>query len=385
MKIIVNTIPTLSPLTGVGQYTYQMARELRRVAPGEEWYSYYGFVARKLAREENAFGTSLFALGKILRANSITKGASRFFQRQAARFQPGQFDIYFEPNFIPLPEIRSLCCIVTVHDLSFAIHPEWHPKERLAYFHNHFLPNIARADIILTDSSHVLNEAAARLPVPREKLRMVYPGCDHRLFAPQEEQAVARVRSRYGINGPYFLYVGTIEPRKNLQMLAKVFGRFAAGRRRPPQLVLCGYQGWSNAEILREFENLAQRELLRFLGYVPAPDLPGLYGGALALLYPSLYEGFGLPVVEAMACGCPVLCSARASLPEAAGDAALFIDPESEPEILEGLRRLEEDARLRSSLRERGLVQAGRFSWEQSAREVLEMMRDLGKTEGQKP
>ena len=127
MKIIVNTIPTLSPLTGVGQYTYQMARELRRVAPGEEWYSYYGFVARKLAREENAFGTSLFALGKILRANSITKGASRFFQRQAARFQPGQFDIYFEPNFIPLPEIRSLCCIVTVHDLSFAIHPEWHP------------------------------------------------------------------------------------------------------------------------------------------------------------------------------------------------------------------------------------------------------------------
>ena len=184
---------------------------------------------------------------------------------------------------------------------------------------------------------------------------------------------------------PYFLYVGTIEPRKNLQMLAKVFGRFASSRRRPPQLVLCGYQGWSNTEILREFESLVQRELLRFLGYVPAGDLPGLYSGALALLYPSLYEGFGLPVVEAMASGCPVLCSRRASLPEVAGEAALFVDPDSETEILEGLRRLEGDALLRSSLRERGFQQAGQFSWERSAREVLEMMRNFGETEGQRP
>ena len=104
MKIIVNTIPTLAPLTGVGQYTYQLARELRHMAPSEEWYAYYGFVSKRLALDTDASGTvgaSVLALGKLLRANRITKAASRFFQRQAARLQPGQFDIYFEPNFIP--------------------------------------------------------------------------------------------------------------------------------------------------------------------------------------------------------------------------------------------------------------------------------------------
>ncbi len=380
MKIIVNTIPTLAPLTGVGQYTYQLTRELRRVAPNEEWYAYYGFVSKRFAKDsENSglAGTSVLALAKMLRANGATKAASRFLQRQAARFQPGQFDVYFEPNFIPLPEIRSRRCIVTVHDLSFALYPEWHPRERLSYFRSHFMANISRADLVLTDSNYVWREAALHLPVPQAKLRMVYPGCDHALFSPRGEEAVARVRSRYGISGPYFLYVGTIEPRKNLQTLARVFGRFASGRRRPPQLVLCGYQGWSNTDILREFESLEQRELLRFLGYVPAGDLPGLYSGALALLYPSLYEGFGLPVVEAMACGCPVLCSTRASLPEAAGRAALFADPESEEEILEGIRRLEEDAPLRDALRQRGFVQASQFSWERTTLEVLALMRDL--------
>ncbi len=385
LKIIVNTIPTLAPLTGVGQYTYQMARELRRLAPEEEWYSYYGFVSRKLAGEEEALGASLFTMGKLLRSNRVTKAASRFFQRQAARLQPGQFDLYFEPNFIPLPEIRSRRCMVTVHDLSFFLYPQWHPKDRVAYFQHHFSNNIARADIVLADSNYILNEACTRLGIPREKLRMIYAGCDHRLFSPQGKEAVARVRSKYNISGPYFLYVGTIEPRKNLQALARVFGRFASGRKRPPQLVLCGYQGWSNTEIMGEFESLAQREMLRFLGYVPAKDLPGLYSGAVSLVYPSLYEGFGLPVVEAMASGCPVLCSDRASLPEAAGDAALFVDPENDEEILGGLRRIEGDAGLRASMREKGLRQSGRFSWERSAAEILALMRELAEAEGQAP
>jgi len=386
LRILVNAIPTLTPLTGVGQYTYELLRALRRAAPSEQWFSYYGFVTSSfLSKPEDsgAAGASLLALGQALRAVPPIKAAARLARVQLARLRPGTFDLYFEPNFIPLPEIRAARCVVTVHDFSFLDHPEWHPAERVRYFGANFFRNLERADLVLTDSAFVREEALGHLPVPPERVRVVSAGCDHSRFRPQPEEAVARVRAKYGIGGPYFLYVGTIEPRKNLMALARAFERLAAGRRAAPQLVLCGHQGWRNADILREFERLAQREILRFLGHVPTGDLAPLYAGAVALAYPSMYEGFGLPVVEAMACGCPVLCSARASLPEVGGDAPLYVDPDDGESILGGLRRMEDDADARGICRERGLVQARRFRWENTASEVLAAFREVAGGEGE--
>lgn len=385
MKILVNTIPTLTPLTGVGQYTYQVTRELRRLAPEEQWFSYYGFVTRQFFRKPEDAGTGgawLLATGRVLRAVAPVKAAVRFFHKKAAAMRSGEFDLYFEPNFIPLPELRSGLCVVTVHDFSFLHHPEWHPAERVRFFEHNFVSNLQRADLVLADSDFVAKEALQYLSIPPEKLRVVHAGCDHTLFRPQPAEAVAQVRARYGIGRPYFLYVGTIEPRKNLLKLLRVFERFSSGHPGEPQLVLCGHQGWSNDEILREFERLSQREVIRFLGHVPSSDLPPLYAGATALAYPSLYEGFGLPVLEAMACGCPVLCSRRASMPEVGGDAPVFVDPEDSASILEGLKRLQEDAVLRQRCRELGLAQAQKFSWEKTAKEVLRLFSELACSTG---
>jgi len=385
MRIVVNAIPTLTPLTGVGQYTYELMRALRAADAAREWYSYYGFVTSDFLRkpeDSGAAGAGLLALGQALRAVPPVKALARIARVQLARLRPGTFDLYFEPNFIPLPEIRAPRCVVTVHDFSFLNRPEWHPAERVRYFTANFFRNLSRADLVLTDSVFVREEALRHLPVPPERVRVVHAGCDHDRFRPQPPEGVARVRSKYGIGAPYFLYVGTIEPRKNLLALVRAFERLAAGRRSPPQLVLCGHQGWKNEEILREFERLAQRELLRFLGHVPTADLAPLYAGALALTYPSIYEGFGLPVAEAMATGCPVLCSDRASLPEVGGDAPLYVDPDDEGAILEGLRRMEDDAAAREICRERGLVQARRFRWEKTAREVLAAFDEVAGGEG---
>lgn len=380
MKVVVNAIPTLSPLTGVGQYTYELLRELRRQSGGHTWYSYYGFATRDfypVPGESGAGGGGLLSVGRALRAVPPVRWAARAVQRRAARLWPREYDLYFEPNFIPLPEVRARRCVVTVHDFSFLHHPEWHPEERVRYFERNFLPALERADLVLTDSQFVREEARRHLGIPDSRLRLVHAGCDHARFRPPGREAVAEVRAKYGIGGRYFLYVGTIEPRKNLLKLARVFERFAASHRPPPQLVLCGYQGWRNSDVLKEFERLTQREVLRFLGHVPTRDLPPLYAGAVALVYPSLYEGFGLPVVEAMACGCPVLCSDRASLPEVGGEAPVYLDPEDGEALLGGLRRLWEDGALAEACRERGLVQARRFSWGRAAGELLDLFGEI--------
>lgn len=388
MKILVNTIPTLTPLTGVGQYTYQLTKELRRLAPDEEWSSYYGFVTRQFFRKPEDSGASggvLLAAGRTLRAIAPVKTAVRYFHKRLASLRPGEFDLYFEPNFVPLPELKSKKCVVTIHDFSFLHHPEWHPAERIQYFEKHFLTNLSRADRILTDSAFVRDEAVGKFGLDPDKVRVVHAGCDHGLFAPQPEEAVLQVRDKYSLGRPYFLYVGTIEPRKNLLQLLEVFERFSTGQHGEPQLVLCGHQGWSNHEVLRQFERLSQREVIRFLGHVPSADLPPLYSGAIALAYPSLYEGFGLPVVEAMACGCPTLCSRTASLPEVGGEAPVYVDPGEGESILQGLRRLQEEPALRQRCREVGLAQAQKFSWEKTAREVLSHFSEVTCAAGRKP
>ncbi len=314
----------------------------------------------------------------MLRASPALKEGIHRLQQKVARYRHPSFDVYFEPNFIPLDEIRADRCVATVHDFSFLHHPEWHPEERVRYFERHFHRNIRRADVVLVDSAFVKQEALRHLALPQERIVVVPGGHDPGLFRPQRPEAVRAVSLKYDLRHPYFLYVGTVEPRKNLDRVLRVFERFAARAGRPVRFVVCGTRGWSNRALFREFERLEQMGLLRYLGHVPDADLPPLYSGALSLVYCSLYEGFGLPVVEAMASGCPVLCSGRSALPEVAGDAPLYVDPEDSDAILMGMARLHEDGAARASMVERGLARAAGLTWDASARSVLERLTPSG-------
>jgi glycosyltransferase involved in cell wall biosynthesis len=197
---------------------------------------------------------------------------------------------------------------------------------------------------------------------------------DERFRPPEDHQAATAVATRYGIHGPYFLFVGTAEPRKNLVRLVEAFGRAKSGPVREHTLVLAGKAGWGDAALRSAIARLDSAVRIFQPGYVAAEDLPALYGAATAFLFPSLVEGFGIPPLEAMACGCPVLASAAPALDEVVGDAGLLVDPWDVESIAEGIRRLGEEDELRETLKARGLRRAKEFSWDRTTAETLAVL-----------
>jgi glycosyltransferase involved in cell wall biosynthesis len=224
---------------------------------------------------------------------------------------------------------------------------------------------------------------------PEEKIAVVYPGRDETLAPVAGEESLAGIRARYALSESYLLYVGTLHPRKNLVRLVQAFAALlqslaASSNRRMDglQLVLAGQKGWHYDEIFAEVRRLGLTERVVLTGYVPGADLGGLLSGALAFVFPSLYEGFGLPVLEAMACGTSVVCSATSSLPEVAGDAALLVDPLDTEEISRALYQIVVDEPLRRVLVERGFQQVQRFSWQRCAQETLQVLEEAAHAVG---
>jgi glycosyltransferase involved in cell wall biosynthesis len=258
--------------------------------------------------------------------------------------------------------------VVSIHDMSLTLFPRFHTlKKRLLT--STLVPVVARrARSILTPSESSRRDVIRFLGIDPARVTVVpyAPACP----VTSVEDALPRLAEQYGVRVPYFLYVGTLEPRKNLLRVLRAFASVAPSLP-DHRFLIVGQKGWKYAAILREAARGVLAERVSFLGYVPEADLPALYRHATAFVYPSLYEGFGLPVLEAMACGTPVLTSDRSSLLEVASGAGLLVDPEDEEAIVDGLRRLAGDEALRQDLRARGLARASTYSWERTARETL--------------
>jgi glycosyltransferase involved in cell wall biosynthesis len=205
---------------------------------------------------------------------------------------------------------------------------------------------------------------------PPEKITVAYPGIDETLAPVRDPTTIEAIKARYGITGDYFLYLGTLQPRKNLNRLVKAFAQ-TQNSRPETYLVLAGKRGWLYDDLFAQVRRLGLEGQVLFSGYIPDKDKAALLSGALAFLFPSLYEGFGLPVLEAQACGCPVITSTTSSLPEAAGDAALLVNAQDTTAIASAMQRISTDLALRESLIERGFTNARRFSWIACARSVL--------------
>ena len=267
-----------------------------------------------------------------------------------------------------LPPLRSVPTVLTIHDLIFRRLPEHHKPLNRWYLNLTMPLYCRRADHIIAISECTRRDLIAAYGVPPEKITVVHEAADP-TFRPAAPEHVARVCARYDLPGRYLLFVGTIEPRKNLTRLLAAFETLHADGL-TDGLVIVGRRGWLYGDFFARLEQSPARDAVTFPGYVPDADLPAIYAGAQALVLPSLYEGFGLPVLEAMACGTAVACSGTSSIPEVAGDAALHFDPNDVESITNTLRRLLRDADLRTDLRQRGLEQAAKFSWERTARET---------------
>ncbi|MCK4315860.1 MAG: glycosyltransferase family 4 protein, partial [Anaerolineae bacterium] len=264
--------------------------------------------------------------------------------------------------------LQSIPTILTVHDLIFR-HLPAHHKPLNRWYLNLTMPLYCRrATHVIAVSECTRRDLVAAYNLPPEKITVVHEAAAPR-FRPQPPDTVVAVRARYHLPDRYLLFVGTIEPRKNLTRLLSGFEAIHADGL-TDGLVIVGKRGWLYDDFFSRLEQSPARAAVILPGYVPDEDLPAIYAGAQALVLPSLYEGFGLPVLEAMACGTPVTCSDTSSLPEIAGDAALHFDPDSVESLTDALRHLLSDTDLHAALRQRGFEQAAKFSWDQVAAET---------------
>jgi len=292
----------------------------------------------------------------------------------------GEVDVFHSPDFL-LPPLRHGRAILTVHDLSFRRLPECADAALVAYLNRAVPPSIQRAHLVLADSQSTKADLVELLGVPAAKIEVLYPGVGDTYQPIRDQATLAAVRQKYNLPDNFVLFVGTIEPRKNLVTLLKAFhvSRFTFHASRSTfharatnlKLVIAGGKGWLYAETFATAERLGLSGDVVFLGYVPEADLPALYSLARLFVFPSLYEGFGLPPLEAMACGTPVVCANTSSLPEVAGDAALLVDPLDADGLATAMQQALGDEGLRARMVERGLRQAARFTWRAAAQQLL--------------
>jgi alpha-1,3-rhamnosyl/mannosyltransferase len=284
----------------------------------------------------------------------------------------GRFDLYHEPNLVPFA--TALPTVVTVHDLSVILYPHWHPADRVKRYEQAFSRGIAAAAHILVDSEAVRQETIRHLGLAPSRVTTVLMGVGSQ-FRLQSPAEIATVRERLALPPRYLLYVGTVEPRKNLTTLLRAFCDLPAELRSQCPLILGGAWGWKSEPERELFESEARHRGVRYLGYVADEDLPALYAGALALMYPSHYEGFGLPPVEAMACGSVAIASTADAVREVVGSHAIQIEPGDLEGWRQAMRSAIADPDYLAPYRRGGVAYAARFSWEQAATTTLDVYR----------
>ncbi len=393
MKVVVNQLAALGQKTGIGYYTTELLRCLREQCGDDEIADYpTGWIRRagRIFKEARSSleRASLSRRGKpggdasfITRQRGRLLGQLRDWGRSwvARRFRTvcarQGYDLYHEPNFIPFP--CDCPTVVTIHDLSVLLHPEWHPADRVVYFEKNFHKGLAQGVHFLAISEFGRQEVIRTLGILPERVTRTYMGIRRGLgLVPQAE--VTGVLQHLGLPPRYLLYVGTIEPRKNVLLLLRAYTALPQDLRTEWPLLLVGNWGWNTADIAEFYHQEARHLGVIHLGYVKNRHLPAVYSGARALLYPSLYEGFGLPPVEMMACGGAVLASTAGALVETIGARAHLLPAEDIDGWIAAITRVLQDDDWWLSLRKGVTETAKPFTWDRCAAETLKVYRKIG-------
>lgn len=289
----------------------------------------------------------------------------------------GKLDIYHATDFVLPPTLSSVKTVLTVHDLSFVRVPDSASPSLKAYLDVVVPRSAKRATHILADSIATKDDLLSLYGIPSSKITVLLSGVNSIFTRSIDHSLVMTTRSKYRIGKePYIFTIGTVQPRKNyIRLIQALKILHTVGLK--VHLVISGGKGWLDDPIYTEITNTGLHQFIHFIGYADDKDLPSLYSGSVCFAFPSLYEGFGLPVLEAMACGSPVLTSNISSLPEVAGDAALMVDPYDVEAIADGLKKLIEDNLLRETLINKGLTRAKEFTWQKSAHQLLSIYNSL--------
>lgn len=390
MRVVINRTLTLGRKTGIGHYTAELLRCLReQTAAGQivgfpaGWFWVVGQALSRplLARGEKGGshlgqpeGSSFFGSLRKRWTSSLRRAGQAYLKHALRRcLKKHSCNLYHEPNTIPLP--CDVPALATLHDLSVILHPHWHPAGRVRHFESN-VGLLKGAAHFVAVSEFTRQEAIRTLNVSPDRITRIYEGTRPGLV-PLPADETARRLKKIGLPVGYLLYVGTIEPRKNILMLMKAYCSLPRQLRESFPMVLAGGWGWSSAAVAGYFHDQARHQGVIHLGYVNDDDLPALYNGARALVYPSFYEGFGLPPLEMMSCGGAVLASTAGAVAEIVGRRALLIDADDQDAWRQAMLRVLQDDDYWQDLRRGVQEHASRFTWDRCAAETLQLYRSL--------
>ncbi len=366
-KILVDSISLLSSLTGIGRYTYEICNNVKNKDDFEVNY-FYGYYSDKFIDDMQK--SNIKSLKSFISKVPLFKRVVRKIINITTKYYAPSYDLYWQPNFIPNDGIKANKIVTSVHDFSFILHRDFHPKERVDYFEKYFLKNIYNSDIIITGSQYSKEEILERLDFNEDKVKVIYHGINHSIFKLYDDRKV-----NFDIPKNFILSVGSIEPRKNLLGLLKAYNLFSDDMKLKYKLVLVGFKGWENIEIMDIVNK--NKENICYLGFINDEELAKVYNLASCFIFPSFYEGFGLPPLEAMACGTPVVSSNLTSMPEVCLDAAIYCNPYDIYDIKDKIELVLNDTDLQNKLILKGLNRAGKFTWDKSAKEHMDLFKEV--------
>jgi glycosyltransferase involved in cell wall biosynthesis len=369
----------VSKRVGISEYVYELLTQFAKGEGQEVESSFEIYLKQKTGKdfpsESKNWHYKVFGPSKLW--TQIALPAHLFLERQKPDvfFSPA----HYAPRFSPVPTV------VSIMDLAFFHFPELFTKKDLNQLKSWTGYSIKKAKKIITISQASKDDIIKLYGIEPERIAVIYPGIKQQASLTPHIYPMNELKTRYKIGDNFLLFVGTLQPRKNV---VRIIEAFAETRKQKTEsgdhdleLVIIGRKGWQYEEILAAPEKYGVKNQVKFLDFVPDEDLMLFYQHAQAFVWPSLYEGFGLPVLEAMKFGCPVITSNVSSLPEAGGDAALYVDPENVEEIKHAIEKVVSDEKLRNEMVAKGKKQVEKFSWEKAAKETLEVLQEVGKHE----
>lgn len=378
INVVYSTDCIKYPLTGIGRYAFELAKQLQE-RKNVSLTFLHGTKTRDSLAVASESAQSVQSLKRKLQRSKTLSEIYRltFPVMKMIALRDFKNHIFHSPNYYLPPRVKH--CVATFHDLSVFHWPQFHPAGRVHLMQKELRNTVSRASMLITDSYYTKNELMDFFGIEDNKIAVAPLACNEH-FHPRDEAETQQVLEKYNLKWRrFFLYTGTIEPRKNILTLLQAYDRLPAQEKSAFPLVISGYKGWENEQLFKLFNKGEREGWLKYLGFVPGKDLPFLFSAATSFVFPSIYEGFGLPVLEAMASGTPVICSNATSLPEVAGDAALMHEPQDVHALTNYIQMMIENADEKSRMIDTGLARAREFSWSLCADKTIEAYEQVAK------
>ncbi len=354
--------------SGVGFYVLNLLKALAEIDRENEYYIF----SKKEDQLLVDFDTNSFNIIPCSTSNRLLRlgWEQILLPRHISRHK---LKVFHSPHYT-VPLKSKIPVVTTIHDMTFFTHPDVHEKSKVIFFQQMIPLATRRADAVIAVSENTKKDAMKFLDLPENKIHVVYEGVDTRLYKPlKQDRQSSLIKERYGLRKDFILFVGTLEPRKNIDGVIRAFWQVTKETEGQYNLVVTGTKGWNYQSIFALVQELNLQENVQFTGYVPEEDLPHLFNAATVFVYPSFYEGFGIPPLEAMACGTPVVASNVSSLPEVVGDGGLLVDPYKVDEIAESILRILTHEDLRGELARKGRERAQLFTWQGAAQKTVDI------------